>query len=74
MIGSSPRTRGTHPAVRDPHAARRFIPAYTGNSTGPQPGEVGPAVHPRVHGELLLFWIVQTCGYGSSPRTRGTRN
>ena len=31
-VGSSPRTRGTHPAAGDRVQRQRFIPAYTGNS------------------------------------------
>jgi len=70
--GSSPRAWGT----RRTHARRpelyRFIPTCMGNSPG-VPGFGGvPAVHPHVHGELLIVRMFIRIPIGSSPRAWGT--
>ena len=73
FVGSSPRTRGTPRADGHRGLPDRFIPAYTGNSR-PGSGSGRPtAVHPRVHGELILCEDGALKNVGSSPRTRGTR-
>ena len=51
----------------------RFIPACAGNSVITRRGFSGPAVHPRVCGELLICGTGSTRFAGSSPRVRGTR-
>ena len=71
-FGSSPRTRGTHCACCPGERRHRFIPAYTGNTTGRRaPGTTSP-VHPRVHGEHAIHGLKIENKDGSSPRTRGT--
>ena len=72
MSGSSPRTRGTHLAEVAAAGVERFIPAYTGNSLADLLARRGPAVHPRVHGELSSIFRLIVGSVGSSPRTRGT--
>ena len=71
-IGSSPRTRGTHPVSRAIRYRDRFIPAYTGNSGGYEGRRRARPVHPRVHGELRPSAWTGRPRAGSSPRTRGT--
>ena len=72
VLGSSPRTRGTR--LRRIHLSLRgrFIPAYTGNTAHAPNLQVGPPVHPRVHGEHRLTVSPMEGWAGSSPRTRGT--
>ena len=73
LCGSSPRGRGTH-AVLDLHvAARRFIPAWAGNTRGPSSSCGNSPVHPRVGGEHARRDVLIELAYGSSPRGRGTR-
>jgi len=72
--GSSPRGRGTHGIGRQREGARRFIPAWAGNSaTGRKSGTDRP-VHPRVGGELRASFARTNSRAGSSPRGRGTRS
>ena len=73
-LGSSPRVRGTRPACCRIRRCRRFIPACAGNSHQPPPCLNGPAVHPRVCGELRAASRIGTVTVGSSPRVRGTRS
>ena len=54
-------------AIRD-----RFIPAHAGNSSSMICLSKDTTVHPRACGELHLFWMPRMCGFGSSPRMRGT--
>ena len=70
--GSSPRTRGTHPGEQAGKDRRRFIPAYTGNSSTVEALCHHNTVHPRVHGELRGSVDGAVRRHGSSPRTRGT--
>ena len=72
MSGSSPRVRGTHVKQRVRQIANRFIPACAGNSRGGVPHRGGPAVHPRVCGELGNWRTFPKRLTGSSPRVRGT--
>ena len=51
-VGSSPLTRGTPGSSEYSWLARRFIPAYAGNSLRPWTTGWAWAVHPRVSGEL----------------------
>ena len=51
----------------------RFIPACAGNSPARDPPNRGPAVHPRVCGELALSYLGSQGTIGSSPRVRGTQ-
>ena len=70
--GSSPRARGTR-VVKQPEDRRtRFIPASAGN-TCPAPRTTRVrSVHPRERGEHTSANAAMCCGYGSSPRARGT--
>ena len=52
--GSSPRVRGTQGHQRDGDAARRFIPACAGNTTGGAGLAAASPVHPRVCGEHAM--------------------
>ena len=72
--GSSPRTRGTPPGKELPGRIGRFIPAHAGNTLRPGRLSVLPAVHPRARGEHSRIPACSDASYGSSPRTRGTRN
>jgi len=72
VTGSSPRTRGTPSRPSRTRTSRRFIPAYTGNSSTARSAPRAGPVHPRVHGELGWWNSGATTGAGSSPRTRGT--
>ena len=72
--GSSPRTRGTPAQLADGAVHRRFIPAYTGNTSPPRWRSSTTAVHPRVHGEHGANFSYYQLDTGSSPRTRGTRS
>ena len=72
--GSSPRGRGTRAGMREALADSRIIPAWAGNTVD---GYVSVAItpdHPRVGGEHLQTDGGVRCGYGSSPRGRGTRH
>ena len=71
-LGSSPRMRGTHVQrdVRD--AVAGIIPAYAGNTTGPQHRVRQQRDHPRVCGEHPIFPVTADPTAGSSPRMRGT--
>ena len=51
-FGSSPRVRGTRPAMRRVRPWRRFIPACAGNSRYSASARATSTVHPRVCGEL----------------------
>ena len=72
--GSSPRGRGTRPALSARSGNHRFIPAWAGNTHHPNYHPEHQAVHPRVGGEHQ--WVVFVLGdrAGSSPRGRGTRH
>ncbi len=50
-VGSSPRTRGTHPREHSARYERRFIPAHAGNTSPPRRRPKGRPVHPRARGE-----------------------
>mgnify|MGYP000304030873 CR=1 FL=1 len=71
--GSSPRTWGTQALPDANLACCRFIPTYMGNAY--HDGVCGRrgAVHPHVHGERNQGVRENRVGYGSSPRTWGTR-
>ena len=71
--GLSPRGRGNHRELRQPHERRRSIPAWAG-----QPGRrCGPApttwVYPRVGGATAVRQSVLLTDSGLSPRGRGNR-
>ena len=70
--GSSPRGRGTDLERRRAAAARRFIPAWAGNSKGAQTENYWTTVHPRVGGEQVDYLGENMFCSGSSPRGRGT--
>ncbi len=71
--GSSPRMRGTPPAVGVDLLLVRFIPAHAGN-TFARPTRLRPwSVHPRACGEHSATVPTIRLPAGSSPRMRGTR-
>ena len=71
--GSSPRTRGTLAAHIGQLGDARFIPADAGNTSRSLLGKYLSSVHPRGRGEHLSIRPRRLPAFGSSPRTRGTR-
>ena len=70
--GSSPRARGTEPAVDVVVGAAGIIPAHAGNRCRfPRPPQ-WLRDHPRVRGEQSRRFRPPTTPRGSSPRARGT--
>ena len=74
VVGSSPRTWGTHLPFHVELDPIRFIPTYMGNTGYPATPSRSRAVHPHVHGEHLRPREGVVGGDGSSPRTWGTRH
>ncbi len=70
--GSSPRVRGTGPAVSTRRCPVRFIPARAGNRRCAESGIRPEPVHPRACGEQFRALIADGVSPGSSPRVRGT--
>ena len=70
--GSSPRLRGTHPALPRATASVRFIPAPAGNTNSAMMPPISLPVHPRACGEHSDSRPAGTVIVGSSPRLRGT--
>ena len=73
-VGSSPRGRGTRPAVAGRSGRLRFIPARAGNAIPPCDVTPPRSVHPRAGGERSRRFWKRTGFSGSSPRGRGTRH
>ena len=69
--GSSPRGRGTRPAIPANQSRQRFIPARAGNTAAAAAADTHP-VHPRAGGEHGLTLRAIARKTGSSPRGRGT--
>ncbi len=70
--GLSPHTRGTHESLAVTAFARRFIPAYAGNTWKRVFDRKQVPVYPRIrgeHGDMLANSAPPT---GLSPHTRGT--
>ncbi len=72
-FGSSPRGRGTRPGAAACWRARRFIPAWAGNTARRRSTRSARTVHPRVGGEHSRHASIACASAGSSPRGRGTR-
>ena len=72
VTGSSPRVRGTPEQSRPVAIPRRIIPACAGNSPCALPRLTAGTDHPRVCGELMIYFTDGKCSDGSSPRVRGT--
>ncbi len=70
--GSSPRGRGTLGLGPLVQRARRFIPAWAGNTMSQRAKYILMTVHPRVGGEHTHQEISAMAETGSSPRGRGT--
>ncbi len=70
--GSSPRGRGTRIDSGLQAGARRFIPAWAGNTRCQTEQRHRRPVHPRVGGEHGRSTAGGLTGTGSSPRGRGT--
>ena len=71
--GSAPHARGTHPlADAQPHATR-FSPACAGNTFRHVQTSFKVAVQPRMRGEHIFSFEVNSGGAGSAPHARGTR-
>ena len=72
-MGSSPRTWGTRVVHFVLRVVHRFIPTYMGNARTRRSTRPAGPVHPHVHGERSARWYRVHTGFGSSPRTWGTR-
>ena len=70
--GLSPLARGTRKLRRPAPAARRFIPAGAGNTTGKNLPTATGAVYPRWRGEHSIFTKFLARWGGLSPLARGT--
>ena len=70
--GSSPRMRGTLRHVRGKIVQFGIIPAYAGNTDVSRNRLKSSRDHPRVCGEHVVSFRIAVCGWGSSPRMRGT--
>ncbi len=70
--GSSPLARGTLNDLRFVVGRIRFIPARTGNTISSTTPPSIQTVHPRSHGEHVLYWSPAISKNGSSPLARGT--
>ena len=55
-FGSSLRMRGTYHHYQLIPSKYRFIPAYAGNFGGEHESDIAQTVHPRVCGELGIFY------------------
>ena len=73
MRGSSPRVRGTQPAVFLAGLVGRFIPASAGNAYAWIKINPRDTVHPRECGERPPRSGLRGVDGGSSPRVRGTQ-
>ena len=71
--GSSPHTRGAHPAPRPGRAGDRIIPAYAGSTRRAPRRPAEPTDHPRIRGEHDGGELLENRDHGSSPHTRGAR-
>ena len=69
--GSSPLTRGAHPALAVAASLPGLIPAYAGSTVVKSRAIPLARAHPRLRGEHLVRGIVKIGGMGSSPLTRG---
>ncbi len=72
--GSSPRSRGTLPSGTRYIDFQRFIPAIAGNTSIFFALLYSISVHPRDRGEHFFRPDLGAPCFGSSPRSRGTRN
>ena len=70
--GSSPYPRGTRGSKLHPQPKRRFIPVPTGNTSSCGCSINSAPVHPRTHGEHIIFLVGCCFTVGSSPYPRGT--
>ena len=69
--GSSPLSRGIHPARLRPSLPRRIIPALAGNTTAIAGGQGFGEDHPRSRGEYGARRVTCCATLGSSPLSRG---
>ena len=70
--GSSPRMRGTRPAIARCPGLPGIIPAYAGNTVLAASRSGSARDHPRVCGEHDFETCCRAVNMGSSPRMRGT--
>ena len=73
LYGSSPLTRGKHPAEDVRLAPVRLIPAHAGKTPPQDPSQADRPAHPRSRGENAYANKLNKHGAGSSPLTRGKR-
>ena len=74
FVGSSPHTRGAHPAASHHALEERIIPAYAGSTYLPQGGKLTLSDHPRIRGEHWGHGGPGRGPRGSSPHTRGAHH
>ena len=72
--GSSPHTRGAHPASSTTTASSWIIPAYAGSTSALRSSTRVLADHPRIRGEHKSAPTGHTPRPGSSPHTRGAHD
>ena len=72
LKGSPPPTRGTHITCCDVRNVWRITPAYAGNTTKGSILRSKFKDHPRLRGEHLYPYIMNSSRLGSPPPTRGT--
>ena len=71
-FGSSPRLWGTSDAYQTESERAGFIPTPVGNIVSKQILTAKKTVHPHACGEHIVFAVVTTIFFGSSPRLWGT--
>ena len=69
--GSSPRVRGKRLPGREGGLRGRLIPARAGKTSRGSSTASSAWAHPRACGENLVYLMLLTAGFGSSPRVRG---
>src|SRR5262249_30179520 len=73
VVGSPPRTWGTHDQEALPEVLGRFTPTHVGNTAATGGRFPRPTVHPHARGEHGRVLAARGRIPGSPPRTWGTR-
>ena len=71
--GSSPHTRGAHPAKARLTTSPGIIPAYAGSTHDKHDPGRQATDHPRIRGEHIFVRVARLMLEGSSPHTRGAQ-
>ena len=72
--GPSPRARGSLTAMTDMDDEAGSIPASAGKPAARRAATRSGRVHPRERGEATFRGSTHACGWGPSPRARGSRD